>query len=104
MRAVIFAAIMSLLCFGTVQAAPICQTQEGHPAKCGTSDAMPLGWTPSPEQVQAWKEAGAANPNTKATVTALVWIALLLALIALMPDFQGRDKWDWDRQEDDRFR
>lgn len=81
-------------------AAPTCKTLQGEVAKCGTQDAMPFGWTPTPEQMRERTEVAPADAKT--VVTAIVWIALLLALIALMPDFQGPNGWDWDRQEDDR--
>jgi hypothetical protein len=57
---------------------------------------MPVGWTlpdserpesPAPDMSNLWR--------------AIALVALLLALIAALPEFDGRTSADWGEQEDD---
>jgi hypothetical protein len=76
-------------------AAPTCQTQTGETARCGTPGAMPLGWEAPPDGRPAF---AALDANQ---AFGIVLMACIFALLALMPDFDGRRSSDWDRQEDD---
>jgi hypothetical protein len=70
-------------------AAPTCQDRNGDTVRCGTERAMPVGWTaPAPQQA----------PSAPVDMFALgVFLFGFFALIALMPNFDGR----WDPQERD---
>jgi hypothetical protein len=74
------------------QAAPTCQDRSGVTTRCGTDGAMPVGWT-APE----W-DRHFAPADRGLIFKAVAGIVLVLALIALMPDFEGSK---WDREEDD---
>ena len=76
-------------------AAPTCQTQTGETARCGTPGAMPLGWRAPPDDGPAFASLDVNQ------AFGIVLMACIFALLALMPDFDGRSASDWDRQEDD---
>jgi hypothetical protein len=73
-------------------AAPTCQDRSGVTTRCGTNGGMPVGWT-APE----W-DRHFAPADRGLIFKAVAGIVLVLALIALMPDFEGGH---WDREEDD---
>lgn len=77
-------------------AAPTCQDRDGDARRCGTEGAMPVGWTlPAPERLQV---LAARPPDAPANMFALsLFLVGFFALLALMPDFDGR----WDSQEGD---
>ncbi|MEJ0024564.1 MAG: hypothetical protein WDN01_00940 [Rhizomicrobium sp.] len=99
MRLPIFALAAFLLCTPAVQAAPTCHDRVGDTIRCGDPAAMPVGWTPAPEVLLAKKNA--APDDTANALSAAVFVALFLALIALLPEFDGTKATDWDRQEGD---
>ena len=76
-------------------AAPTCQTQTGETARCGAPGAMPLGWAAPPDDGPAFAALDASQ------TFGVGLIACIFALLALMPNFDGRRSSDWDRQEDD---
>jgi hypothetical protein len=82
-------------------AAPTCQDRNGDTIKCGTPGAMPVGWTPSPQQLLELSYSRPARSDTADGVKAFCLIGLILALIALLPEFDGTKAADWDRQEGD---
>jgi len=92
-----------LLAAPAAMAAPTCDNRSGETVRCGTPGAMPVGWTPSPADVQ---DRHAVPPDlSPAEAAALIYIlGAFFALIALMPDFDGRRDSDWDEQEGDRPR
>jgi len=80
-------------------AAPTCQDRNGDTIRCNTPGAMPVGWTPSPEVLLA-KKSAAPDDSVQALEAAVV-VALFLAMIALLPEFDGTKSTDWARQEGD---
>jgi hypothetical protein len=77
-----------------VFAAPTCQDRNGDTIKCGAPGAMPVGWT-LPD-AEAWR-LRLVHPETPAgdILKAVAGLALLFALIALLPRFDGRRDQDW---------
>ena len=103
MRALVFAALAAaaVLTVHPANAAPTCQDQTGGAIKCGVPGAMPVGWTASPGQRferQMHEGPDLSDGEQWALISLLV---SLFALIALMPQFDGRNGADWDRQEGD---
>ena len=81
-------------------AAPTCDNRNGDTVRCGTPGAMPVGWAPSPGDVL--DHPATAPELSPAEAAALIYIlCAFFALIALMPEFDGRRDSDWDRQEGD---
>jgi hypothetical protein len=95
MRLVIAIAAV-FLAVAPAAAAPTCQTRAGVTVRCDVASAMPVGWT-APEGERATVPASDPNNGWRA----LAIVALLLALIALLPEFDGRQSADWGRQEGD---
>jgi hypothetical protein len=96
---VVFAAFVALAPVPPAQAAPTCQDAQGMTIRCGVPGAMPVGWTlPAAER----PPQPASDPNNMWRAIALV--ALLLALIAALPEFDGRTGADWGEQSDDERR
>jgi hypothetical protein len=94
------AAAVLLLAAPAAVAAPTCDNRNGETVRCGTPGAMPVGWAPSPGDIL---DHSPAPPElSPAEWVALIYIlGALFAMIALMPEFDGRHDADWDRQEDD---
>jgi hypothetical protein len=103
-RTPIFVCLWLLFAAHDAQAAPTCQDKTGITTKCGTPGAMPVGWTPTPAQVLARESANPPGADGHELWQAVCVVALFLALIALLPDFDGSRAGDWDRQEDDDAR
>ena len=59
---------------------------------------MPVGWEPSPEQ-RLNRQQPPINENTFAEL--LCVMGVFFALMALLPDFDGRGSGDWDKEEGD---
>jgi len=94
------AAVTLTFTAGSALAAPTCQTRLGETARCGTSGAMPVGWTlPYGQRPAEARNADALLPVQWFGLFALV--GGLFALIALMPPFDGRQSSDWGEQEAD---
>jgi hypothetical protein len=80
-----------------VFAAPTCQDKDGLTIRCGTQGAMPVGWRlPFEERKFESDEA-----TTGAVLHVIAIVGLLFALIALIPEFDGRRGGDWGKQEGD---
>jgi len=73
-------------------AAPTCQDRGGQTVRCGTETAMPLGWT-APVHDRHFVPADKSEE-----LKAVVFLLLLFALIALLPDFE-QEQWDRDADE-----
>jgi hypothetical protein len=64
---------------------------------------VPVGWKRSPE-VLAVQEARAPADLTSTQMFGLAcFLGGLLALFALLPDFEEGDEGGWDHQEDDEI-
>jgi hypothetical protein len=82
-------------------AAPTCQDQDGGTIKCGIPGAMPVGWSPSPEHLLEVSRSQPPGTDLANGLEAFYLIALILALIALLPEFDGTHAADWGHQEGD---
>jgi hypothetical protein len=87
--------ILALLFATPVLAAPTCQDRNGDTIKCGAPGAMPVGWTPSPQQL--WDRSRPPGPSKGELLSAFCMVALILALIALLPEADG---WREDQDEE----
>jgi hypothetical protein len=83
--------LLLVLLAAPADAAPTCQDRHGVTVRCGTRRAMPVGWT-APE----WDRVVPPSGNRHDMVIAAGAILLLLALIALMPEFDGSSGKDWE--------
>jgi hypothetical protein len=83
-------AVLTLL--AAARAAPVCENRAGEPVRCEAKDAMPLGW-----KLPAAERARHPLPptDTRLATDAVLLVALLLALVALLPEFDGREDADW---------
>lgn len=79
---------------------PACQTINGGAVKCGEAGAMPFGWSPPADVVE--QQQALSLPDAPETLSLIGILFALFALIALMPDFDG--KWEIEDGEDDRRR
>jgi hypothetical protein len=95
------AALLAVMPASVAWSAPTCQDRNGITTRCGTPNAMPVGWEPSPEQLWERQLSPPPGPETRDVVTALCVIGLLFSLIALMPDFDGSKDGDWDGEKRD---
>jgi hypothetical protein len=90
-----------LLTAASASAGPTCENRAGDGVRCGTPGAMPVGWTVSAPQREAHLRSLPPDPSPAALAGLACLIGAFFALIALMPDFDGRGEGDWDRQEGD---
>ena len=81
-------------------AAPTCQDRNGLTIKCGTEGAMPVGWTLPPEEWLERQKFMPEPPSLNEMLELFCTLGVFFALMALMPDFEGRAS-EWDKQEDD---
>jgi hypothetical protein len=93
-----FLAAALLLAAPAALAAPTCQDRDGATIRCGTENAMPVGWTLPYEE----RKNRPPIPNPGDLLVLIGTLGLLFALIALLPEFDGRRGDDWDAQEGDR--
>jgi hypothetical protein len=70
-------------------AGPICEDRAGEAVRCEDPRAMPFGWTLPPDERFKNPHAEQRDPTVVELAGVLASIALLFALIALMPDFEG---------------
>ena len=94
-------AALLLLVATAALAAPTCLNKSGDTVRCDARDAMPVGWAPSPQQIQDWQMARPPGPSTGDVLRVVLGIVLLLALIALLPEFDGSRNADWETRDDD---
>ena len=103
-RFLLLVAMLLCISVGPALAAPTCQDANGSAARCGAANAMPQGWK-LPDDEYRRRQAALGNvADPAALLNAVALIAALLALIALLPDFDGRSDADWDEQEGDKPR
>ncbi len=93
-------AMSVLMAAAPAVSAPTCRDRNGATMKCGTEGAMPIGWALPPELMNR-RIPGIADPEPRILAETLLVIALLFTLIALLPEFDGRNSGDWGRQEND---
>ncbi|MES1156610.1 MAG: hypothetical protein ABUL73_02415 [Alphaproteobacteria bacterium] len=92
----IFALAFFALATPAAHAAPVCHTRAGEAAKCGTADAMPLGWR---RTENAPLSESQKQDSLRQLTIVVCGMILFSSLIALLPDFDGARGADWDRQE-----
>lgn len=93
----LLAAALLMASASAALAAPTCRNAQADMVRCGAPGAMPLGWTP-PAGAEIGRRTGEADASDDRKLLALtVFLAGVFALIALMPDFEGK----WDRQAGD---
>jgi hypothetical protein len=95
------AVLLLLLGASAASAAPTCQNRDGDTVHCGIPGAMPLGWKLPPEEFTERQTAKSPPPSRDLVVGAFAGIVLLLALIGVLPEFDGTKAADWDPQEED---
>ncbi len=83
-----------VLTASTAQAAPTCGDRTGEMIRCGKPGAMPVGWAARPGDRPAGRSEGLGAGQL---IGLTLFLGGLFALIALLPDFEGR----WDGQEND---
>lgn len=101
MRLLLLAFITTLSIGSAALAAPTCNDEGGRTVRCGTEGAMPVGWEPPPEVIAAREASQPAGPTSTQMFGIVCFIGGLLALFALLPDFEDERGGGWDRQEDD---
>ena len=91
--------LLLLLCLtAPASAAPTCQDRNGSPARCGTPEAMPQGWSLPPEEFASRQAALHPLPDSRGYWDLGFALVLFLAFIALLPRFDGRRDEDWYSQ------
>ncbi len=101
MRAVPLTLAILLLAAAPAAAAPTCLDRNGDTIRCGTKGAMPVGWKPTAQFLWDKEISKPAEQNLDLLAKVICGLALLFAMIALMPKFDGSRAQDWDRQEGD---
>jgi hypothetical protein len=91
----------ALLAAPAALAAPTCQNENGATTKCGTPGAMPVGWTLTAQQRLERHVPGPNYPNGNEFWELLCIMGVYFALMALLPEFDGRRAGDWGKQEGD---
>lgn len=99
-RLVVALMAASLIAAPMAQAAPCCWDKAGNPIRCGAPGAMPVGWSPSPQQRLNRDLANPIGANVNQLLKAAYILGLFLAMIALMPEFDGTRAEDWDERDD----
>ena len=89
--------LLGLICLAPIPAAaaPTCQDRNGSPARCGSADAMPPGWSLPPEEFAQRQKAAYPPPGRTTLLEVFAGLALFLAMIALLPRFDGSRDEDW---------
>ena len=95
------AATAFLLTAPAALAAPTCQDANGDTIRCETPGAMPVGWTLPAQERLARQASEPATPLADELLGLVCFLGGFFALIALMPEFDGWNPGDWDRQEGD---
>ena len=96
MRRMTFLLFALTLATAPAAAAPICQNRLGDWVHCDAPGAMPLGWR-VPDEVYTARVLSRTPPVERdILIAAAVMLAALLALIALLPKFDGARGEDWE--------
>jgi len=83
------------------RAGPTCEDRAGEAVRCEDPRAMPLGWTPPLEERLKHSDQGPPEPTALELGGVFALIAMLFALIALMPNFDGWAAGAGDKDSDD---
>ncbi len=94
-------ALTALLSAPTAWASPTCKDLHGETIRCATPGAMPVGWSPAPEDRARWLAQADPGPSPATLINVALFVGGLLALIALLPDFDSTQPNAWGVQEDD---
>lgn len=62
---------------------------------------MPVGWVPTASERFDQHSAGGVAPTADELLEVIAGLGAFMALIALMPPFDGRNDADWGPQEGD---
>ena len=97
---VILVLIAASLAVTPAVAGRTCFTPTGDMIRCNSPGAMPVLWKPSP-QVMWERELGPKppGPSTAQLLAMFAGLVLFLAMIALLPDFDG---WQPDDDKNER--
>ena len=95
------AAIVALLSAPIAWAAPSCKDVHGETIRCATPGAMPVGWSPAPEDRARWLAQADPGPSRLTLINVALFVGGLLALIALLPDFDSTVPGAWGPEESD---
>ncbi len=76
-------------------AAPICYDRKADMVHCDAPSAMPQGWVPAPETYRRWQERQPPAPAPRVLAEGIIAFLAFLAMIALLPRFDGRRDADW---------
>jgi hypothetical protein len=91
--------ILCLLLTSPALAAPTCMDRHAVTTRCGTANAMPVGWTPPPAALVERRRLLPPPPSSDAMFKLVLGLAALLALIALLPEFDGHSDEDWQPRD-----
>lgn len=94
-------AIAALLGASAAWAAPTCKDVHGETIRCATPGAMPVGWSPTPQDRARWLAQAAPGPGPLTLLNVALFVGGLLGLIALLPDFDSTRPNAWGAQEGD---
>jgi hypothetical protein len=94
-----FIAVLAACIAPSVRCAPTCEDASGRTVRCGTPGAMPVGWTASLETRLNRPPTGPRDPTPLELGGVGALIVLLIALIALMPDFDGWNPADEEKED-----
>ncbi len=98
-RRIVIAVAAALIFAGSPAAgAPTCQNLKGETVKCGATGAMPVGWTLSEREHPEQSEVPLAGSLSQ-WMQAVCVLGVFFALLAMMPDFDGSQPGEWDREE-----
>jgi hypothetical protein len=89
--------VAPMLAVSGAHAAPSCVDRRGEMIRCGTAGAMPVGWDLAPDQQRDRLAARSDGLGAGQLIGLTLFLGGVFALIALLPDFEGR----WDGQEND---
>jgi hypothetical protein len=92
-------AIAALLSAPAAWSAPTCKDVHGETIRCATPGAMPVGWSPAPEDRARWLAQVEPGPSPLALLNVALFVGGLLALIALLPDFDSTVPGAWGPEE-----
>jgi len=85
-------ALLAMALATAAAAAPTCRTANGTTTRCGVAGAMPVGWRQPAGERLAQRDDG---PTVGQLATLVIIVGGVIAIIALMPKFDG----DWEPRD-----